>query len=534
MSQTDVLRLAQTGFAALNAGRLAEAEDGADTALKLAPKDANALFLKGAARLMSGDAGSALPWLRKADKAAPKQVNILNMLATAEWQCGRPRAARQAFEAALAVAPKALDPLYNLARLLRDEGQTDAAEEKLGTVLSLQPNHPGALSALARLKANRHRLDEARPLAERLLAIDPGDPLALAVKAQADLADGDAAGVAEQLRAGLAHGRGTPVNRALALGRLGEALEKSADAPAAFAAFAEANALLRERFADYGNDTGFYSRAAAETQARFWSSREPGGNAPAFKTPAPVFLVGFPRSGTTLLENILATHPAIETVEEQDLLLPVLEAVAGDEKALDALTRAAPSRIESLRRKYWKAARPQGAPKPGTVFIDKYPLNLIYLGVIARIFPDAIILLALRDPRDSVLSAFKQRFGMNAAMFRMLDIADAAEFYAASMKAAQAGRAGLTVCETRYEDMVADWEAETRRILAALDLNWDEAIRTYRDQARERRINTPSAPQVVQPIYSDSSGRWRAYREPLAPALETLAPWAETWGYAPA
>ena len=531
MSDPRVLQLAQTGFAALNAGRLAEAEDGADAALKLAPRDANALFLKGAARYMAGDAAGAIAPLKRADKAAPGQVNILNMLAMAEWDSGHAGAARKRFETLLKRHPQAVDPLYNLGRLLRDVGEKDAAIEKLTAAIKIQPRHVGAYSALARLHADAHDLDAAKPYADELLALDPGDPLGLAVSAQIDMRADQARQAADRLTAGLALNRGSAVNRALAYGRLGEALDKLSDHDAAWDAYGAANHLLRERFASFASDTGFYSQAHAQLQAEFWASPPNPGQEQSFKSPAPVFLVGFPRSGTTLLENILAAHPDIESVEEQDLLLPVLDSVAADEKSLSGLCRAAPARIESLRRKYWRTARPQGQPQPGQIFIDKYPLNLIYLGVISRVFPDARILFALRDPRDCVVSAFQQRFGMNAAMYRMLSAEDAAAFYDQSMQAALAGRGDLNVLETRYEDMVADWRAEAVRILEFLGLDWHEAVDAYRDQLQTKTINTPSAPQVVQPIYSHAAGKWRRYDGRLEAVRPTLDRWAAHWGY---
>jgi tetratricopeptide (TPR) repeat protein len=532
MNAAAVLNLTQSGFQALNAGRYPDAEAAADSALKIASRDGNALFLKGAARFMVGAPTEALPFLRRADKALPGQVNIINMLAMAEWNCGRASQALRSFQRALGHDANALDPLYNLGRLLRDEGRIEEAEASLLKVLALNPKHAGALSAMARMKADNHDLDAAHPFADKLLEVDPGDPLALSVRASIDLHNKKPEVAARRLTDGLALGRGSEVNRALALGRLGDAHDALKHNVDAWAAYEQANEILRRKYAEYDEMAGFYSYADVKAQAEFWSQTNlPKAQTGPFKSPAPVFLIGFPRSGTTLLENILAAHSKIETVEEQDLLLPVLENVGTDPTSLNALTDASVEKIESLRRKYWKSARSTGTPRPGTVFIDKYPLNLGYLGLISRVFPDAKILFALRDPRDAVFSAFKQRFGMNSAMFRMLRADEASRYYDASMRTACAVEAKLSTCFTRYEDMVADWQSESRRILDFLGVDWESSVARYREQTLTKRISTPSAGQVVLPIYTTSIGKWKDYQQQMGSALTTLEKWASHWGY---
>jgi Tfp pilus assembly protein PilF len=532
MTTGAVLKLAQTGFQALKSGKSEEAEAAADSALKLAPRDGNALFLKGAARFMAAAPDEALPFLRRADKALPGQINIINMLAMSEWNCGRTTQARRSFQRALGVNPGAIDPLYNFGRFLRDAGETEEAEALLLKLLELQPRHAGALSAMARMKADAHDLNAAQPYADALLQIDPGDPLALSVRASMDLRDQHPDLAARRLTAGLAIGHGTEVNRALALGRLGDAFDALAQTSDAWNAYMRANQLLRNKYAEYANAAGVYSVGDVKTQAAFWEQAELPDAVPGpFRSPAPVFLIGFPRSGTTLLENILAAHSKIETVEEQDLLLPVLENIGTSATYLLALTRATQGKIESLRRIYWKTARPAGPPREDNVFVDKYPLNLAYLGIISRVFPDAKILFALRDPRDALFSAYKQRFGMNSAMYRMLQIDDAALYYDASMRAACFSGSKLSICHTRYEDMVADWKAESRRILAFLDVEWEDNIAHYREQALKKRINTPSASQVVRPIYTSSIGKWREYQTQIEEILPVIERWVSHWGY---
>jgi hypothetical protein len=155
------------------------------------------------------------------------------------------------------------------------------------------------------------------------------------------------------------------------------------------------------------------------------------------------------------------------------------------------------------------------------------------VGLIYRLFPRAKILLALRHPCDVVLSGFMQAFKPNAAMVHFGDLADTARFYASVMGLWRryAEVLPLEVLTTRYEDLVTDFEAETRRILAFLELPWDDSVLTYAERAKSRAIATPSYHQVVQPIYARSVGRWRNYREQMADVLPLLRPFVDVFGY---
>jgi hypothetical protein len=190
--------------------------------------------------------------------------------------------------------------------------------------------------------------------------------------------------------------------------------------------------------------------------------------------------------------------------------------------------------LEQLRRYYWGQVESGllGAPMKD-VFVDKLPLNAALLPVIHRLFPTAKIVFALRDPRDAVLSCYQQRFGMSAAMFQLLRLDTAARYYDAVMALVRACRAKLPldVHEVRYEAVVSDFDATVGRLLAFMKLPWDEAVRNYAATAKARSIATPSASQVVLPLYATAQGKWRNYRSFLEPVLPTLEPWVRAFGY---
>jgi hypothetical protein len=167
------------------------------------------------------------------------------------------------------------------------------------------------------------------------------------------------------------------------------------------------------------------------------------------------------------------------------------------------------------------------------VFVDKLPLNAALLPVIHRLFPNAKIVLALRDPRDCLLSCYQQRFGMNAAMFQLLRLDTAAAYYDAVMRLVQTCRVKLQidVHEVRYEAVIADFDTSVGGLLSFLGLPWDDGVRGYAETAKRRVIATPSASQVVQPLYTSSRGKWLNYRRFLEPVLPVLEPWVAAFGY---
>ena len=162
------------------------------------------------------------------------------------------------------------------------------------------------------------------------------------------------------------------------------------------------------------------------------------------------------------------------------------------------------------------------------------PLNIAHAGLIHRLFPEAKFILALRDPRDCVLSCFMQTFLPNDAMANFLTLEDAAKFYDFVMDLWKQyeGMLPLTVHRVRYEDVVSNFDESVRSLLQFLGLPWDDAVSHYQDTAMKReQIRTPSYHQVVQPIYKRASGRWLNYRIQIQPVLGILEPWAKQFGY---
>jgi Sulfotransferase family len=173
-----------------------------------------------------------------------------------------------------------------------------------------------------------------------------------------------------------------------------------------------------------------------------------------------------------------------------------------------------------------------GFAPEGRVFVDKLALNTIKLPLIARLFPHAKILVALRDPRDVVWGCFRQRFQMNAAMLEFTSLDGAARLYDGCMTLLETYRRVLPLCvhTIRNEDIVRDFEGQAREACAFIGLPWDQAMRSFADRRRARSISTPSSVQVARGLYA-SGGQWKRYERHLEPILPIVQPWVERFGY---
>ncbi|HSQ99823.1 MAG TPA: sulfotransferase [Sphingomicrobium sp.] len=246
--------------------------------------------------------------------------------------------------------------------------------------------------------------------------------------------------------------------------------------------------------------------------------------------PSPAFLVGFPRSGTTLLDTILMGHPQVEVLEEEPTFHRAGQLLA----EYPELPRAGPELIAAARNAYFDEVAKRTAMAPGKLIVDKNPLFTVALPMILRIFPDAKIILAVRHPCDVALSCFTTNFKLNDGMSSFLRLDTTAELYDLSFSYFDRVQSLLPINAhiVGYEKLVADRESELRSLFEFLGLAWEDEVLDHQKTARKRgRIKTASYSQVAEPIYSRSSGRWRNYRKHLEPILPVLKPWIEKFGY---
>lgn len=246
--------------------------------------------------------------------------------------------------------------------------------------------------------------------------------------------------------------------------------------------------------------------------------------------PAPIFLAGFPRSGTTLLDTMLMGHPNVEVMEEP----PILRQLEIEFGSFEVLATMDEDRVRQAQRRYFKLAANHAELRDGSLLIDKSPLYLQRVPQILRLFPDARFILALRHPADAVLSCFISNFRLNNSMANFLQLDTAAEFYDLSFAMWERALAvfGMPVHTVVYERMIEDPEAALRPVVEGLGLEWKPEIVNHQSTAEARGlITTASYAQVTRPLYRGSVGRWQHYRKHLEPVLPALRPWAQKFGY---
>jgi len=413
------------------------------------------------------------------------------------------------------------------------------AEAAFQRAVQLDPRQPVALAGLARIASYRGAFRQARQWAEGALEYLPGYPDAELSLAAADLGEQDPLGAETRLRALLARADLNPEQRAFAGGLLGDALDAQGRMPDAFAAYTASNEVQRVAFASRFASADPTARQYAEQLAEYLRSTDPARwrAMPAVVAPGPaadhIFVLGFLRSGTSLLEVILEGHPQVVSVEESESLIDSVQQFMQQPQDLDRLVHAPPATLDALRGAYWRRVAQTGAEVAGKIFVDKNPLNTLKLPLIARLFPQAKILFACRDPRDIVLSCFRHRFRMSAPIYEMLTLEGAARYYDAVMRVFMecTRLLPLQFCLVRHEDVVSGFAREMRRVCEFLGLAWDPAMGDFALRTREREALTPSTAQLAKGLNTEGVGHWLRYREQLEPARSILAPWVRQFYY---
>jgi tetratricopeptide (TPR) repeat protein len=522
---------------ALEAGDHGRASELARAALDRG--EANPLFLNLRAwwHEQNGRLPAALADLEHAHALAPDDVPVLNALGLCRERLGRTRAAYDSFERAANLAPEFVPAHMNRGRLLEALGDFDGAAESYDTALKRGHNAHTELAALAGRRAD---WTTARLHARAALAIRPVNVTAEHVLASVEIAEGDYATARGRLNRLLDNASLTRFDRASTLSFLGDALDGEGSFHAAFEAYSAGNEARREALASAGGMpardplvvhlerlTDYFSRLPAGA----FVAADAGGAGNEMGPQHHVFLLGFARSGTTLLEEALAVHPDVATTQEKDALGEAVANLFLNAGSFATLMTLRGAGLTRHRRSYWQTLAAFGIATGGACLIDKQPYNTIRLPLLAKLFPAATILFALRDPRDVVLSAFRRRFVLSDSNRPLLTLEGAARFYESVMRLAEIYRAKLplNLTEVRHEDLVGDFAGESRRICAAIGILWTDDLAGF--SGRRRSVMTPSAVQLKEGLSTRGVGYWRNYARDLAPVLPILAPWVERFGY---
>jgi tetratricopeptide (TPR) repeat protein len=489
---------------------------------------------------LQGRVSEAEQLLQRAVAKVPDDLGSRNALGLCLLRLERPADALAQFDAIL--RQNSSLPFVHTSRgnALLALGAISDAEASFQHALDLDAGQGVALAGLARIAGSRGAHREARERAEKALALLPGFPDAVMSLAAAELGERQVNRAEVRLRALLTDARLASLERAYATGLLGDVLDAKSLPEEAFAAYTSCNQQLQRTFAERYSEAPSaldYARALTHYFERVPpqnAAREPMA-ADSSAAAQHVFLLGFPRSGTTLLEVVLEGHPDVVSLEESELLIDSVREFMRGPSDLDHLMRADAKSLEPLRSAYWRLVADAGMNVAGKVFVDKHPLNTLKLPLIARLFPQAKILFACRDPRDVVLSCFRHRFQMSAPIYELLSLEGAARYYDAVMALAVCLTTAfkLNMCLVRHEDVVTEFTREMKRVCEYLNLEWVASMGDFALRSQKRAVLTPSTAQLVRGLNTEGLGQWRRYQAELSPVLPLLEPWVKRFYYDP-
>lgn len=434
--------------------------------------------------LYAGYTDRCLAELGKLEQLARNDGATLQLVGNLYTHCNAHIQAARCFERAVAIAPEHIPYRYNLGTSHIALGHLDRAQAMFDSVIAQQPSDFGAYLNRSMLRTATGESNHIDELGSQLAKVRPG------------------------------HAGEVPLCYAL-----GKELEDLGEADAAFHMFARGARTRRQHLSysvDKEADTIDSIRAAFDSRV-LERARAPG--APGAHDLVPTFVVGLPRSGTTLVERILSSHSAVGSVGEvNNLAFAVMRMAAGPGGKHGMIKRAACGDMDQLRQIYLRGIAGYGVER--RYLINKTPENFLYLGLIALSMPEARIVHLRRHPLDSCFAMYKTLFRMGYPYSYSLE--DLGKYYVAYHRLMQHWRERIPerFIDIAYEDMVADQQGMTRRLLSHCGLDWEDACLEFHRNAAPSA--TASAAQVRRPIYNSSVARWRRYATHLEPLAQYL------------
>ena len=499
-------------------GKFADAAACYERAIALNPNRARVHFNRANALRALGHWSEAEASFRRALELDPRDVDALHNLAALHKERGDREQAEALFRQVLTLAPGMLDAHVNLGSVLQGLGRDDEALACFREALRLQPGFPDAVAGEAGWLERHGDIEEAGRRLMPLLETARDNPDVATTFATLAPRLGRETEAVEMLERVLDDPTLLASKRQAALFALGKLFDKLGRYEDAFRHYQQANEL-RPRVFDFGQFVSFSERVLAVLDASFLATAPRAMHS----SELPVFVVGMPRSGTSLVEQILASHPKVFGAGE----LPAIECLAESlpqlcettEEYPECLRAANPATFDAAAGKYLAQLRALG-PEAQRV-VDKMPGNFLHIGLIELLFPKARVIHIQRDPLDNCLSCYFQNF--NQGHEYSYDLAMLGRVYRQYERIMEHWRnvTRVPLLEIRYEDLVARQEEETRRLLEFCGLDWDQ--RCLRFHEMRRVVRTASYDQVRRPIYRHSVERYRNYYAWLDPLREALA-----------
>ena len=509
------------GTALMRLGRTGDAEPPLRRAAALAPAFAPARLNLGNCLRELGRLDEAAEAYRQAISIRPDYPQAQLNLGSTLMELGEPAAAEACYREAIARHPDFAPALHNLGNLLRGRGELDQALALLSRAIETDPTFADAHNSLGNVYRDIGRMDEARSSYRAALGAQPDHARAhanLAYITSHEADDPDVAKMETLLgREGIDRESETQLRFGLA-----KAYEETGEDARSFDTLCEANRLRRASFTADAETAANAEALTALLIERFDAAGRARHRRAGFDSELPVFIVGMPRSGTSLVEQILASHPLVHGAGELNDLFELLAGTPGrppsPDENFDAMKNFDPAHGVELAQRYVDrlSARALDARR----ITDKMPSNFVNLGLIDLILPKARLIHCVRSPMDTCLSCFKIDFNQGQAYYNdLVELGQIYRLYASLMDHWERVMGGK-ILHVSYERVTADLEGEARRLLAHCGLDWDDRVLEF--HKTERAVRTASAAQVREPIYRKAVERWRRYESQLAPLIEAL------------
>jgi len=522
-------------------GNIAAAIELCQKILESTPEDADANNLLGIMASNQGEINQAKQFFETGLRKHPKHIYLLNSFGSVLMQLGEFELAEQQFQAAISEKENFVNALYNLSRLKTILNQYLEAELLLKKVIQIEPLNAAALANLSAIEEKQNNLTLATQYAEKALANDGSNFIARLTLSNVHFRNENYSAAIQELIPTLKQGQNlTPVNYSLAVGGIAQAYDKMKQFPEALDHYKKSNQALKYIYQQQFENADSVYAPKSVLQANqiisnfsFSDWKKPTIQSQRSDYPSPIFLIGFPRSGTTLLDQMLAAHSQIITLEEKETLIDIYQKFPINSETISQLNGISEHDLTIYKERYWDRVAENSDYVGEGVLVDKLPLNSIMLIYIHRLFPDAKIIFSVRDPRDVAISCFQQRFGINQAMYQFLEIETTVAYYDAVMHLSQSSLRQFSqdVFRVKYEDLVLDYQGVLKSLFDFLGLEWEQDIENYREQASSKMIDTPSNKQVVKPLYTDAISKWKNYAPYLKKSLSSLDKWVSFWGY---
>ena len=513
---------------------------------------------------------AAIKYLQQAIELQPDFHVALNNLGNALKGAKRFEKAIEKYDLAISYKPNYSEAIYNKGLILRELGQTDLALTTLEHSIHFNKRFTEAFNSIGSIYNDKQNTEKALEYFQKAIDADPknvtsylnlcevyekineldkfSSVLSLAnVNMASDSADlsfyrallafrlkkySDCIFLLDEIDIKQLSGR-----KEASYWRIkANSHQNSGEYDEAFEAFVSMNSFVKKSAEFDSNDVDAFFKQIGEKAAELSSLSAPDQLNQPKRSTMPYklcFLIGFPRSGTTLLDTILRTHSKLCVVEEKPMI-NLVNSFLGNPTTVE-IERLNGQTINAARDVYLDELGKHITDKDAKVVIDKLPLNIIQLPIINRLFPDANYLFALRHPLDAILSCWMQNFRLNSAVGNFLDLTRTVDFYCKTMEIASLciKRYDLRTSRIYYESVIDNMQEEIAKLMEFLGLLWEDNLKNYQTTAKERAsISTPSYSQVIEPLYKSASYRWRNYESQLKSEIHKVEPWTKEFGYA--